>query len=460
MLGNKLRNWTIAAICLLMLGTACPHPAPKDSNTTSRSVQEFPSGNVISPPSAMSSASYLIGHFEYKNGQFDNWMPLAFAQVEVRYTNNTLIDRTYTDAYGNFTSAIDVPESGATVICSASTCSPRVTVLNPETSYTYSADTYPIFVEPNQNKTITIQFRDDNKWFTVFSLHSGLNKGWYYIYNTVGSDVLNATAFYPYGQIPEYLQEDRCMYLPVETYDYSDEILHEYAHYVMHRLYGWWWPPNATGNYSIYAVVNQTMAWTEGWAYYFPLAVAADRVYEAYYESPIDFENQSWATSGWNDGDAVIGRVTGALWDIYDSQNDTSPWNYENLSDGFVRTWDTTSVVCSSGVYGLRMFWNLWNETYYDHSQGLKPAAQLEDWTATLLSIFQNSIDYRGQGDAEVDGVVDGSDNCIVAWRFGSWEEPQPSPRWDYLSDLNHDCVIDGADLAIVRRHFGESYDC
>ena len=458
MLGNQLRNWVIATICLLMLGAVCLHPASKDSNTTSMSVRKFPSGNVISPPSTMSSTSYLIGHFEYQNMQSGNWMPLAFAQVDIRYTNNTLIDRTYTDIYGNFTSAIDVPPSGATIKCSVSTSNPRVMVLNLETNRTYSADTLSVFVEPNQNKTITQQFLDERKWVTVFSLHSGLNKGWYYIYNTVGSDVLGARAFYPYGQIPHYVQEDKCMYLPVDTYNRTDTILHEYGHYSMHFMFNWHWPTNATGDYpSVYEVVNRTMAWTEGWAYYFPLAVKNSGQYDGL-GGTYDFENQSWATLGWADSDSVIGRVAGALFDLYDLQNDAPPWNYERqVSGGFNRTWQIMKTDEPQDFLG---FWVRWNGTYYSHPKSDSDLYNQTDWTNTLMSIFQNSIDYRGLGDVDACGCVTGTDIGNVAWRFGAWEGPPPSPRWDYLYDINHNGHIDGNDVAIASQHFGESYDC
>jgi hypothetical protein len=246
--------------------------------------------------------------------------------------------------------------------------------------------------------------------------------------------------------------------LPGGTYLYTDTILHEYAHYVMHCSFSWHWPPNATGDYpSVYEVVNQTMAWTEGWAYYFPLAVKNSGHLDGW-GATYDFENQSWATPGWNDSDAVIGRVAGALFDLYDLRNDAPRWNYERqISGGFNRTWQIMKTDEPQDFLG---FWVRWNGTYYSHPKNDSDPYNQTDWTATLLSIFQNSIDYRGQGDAEVDGVVDGSDCSTVAWRFGSWEGQQPPSRWDYLSDLNHDCVIDGADLAIAAQHFGESCDC
>jgi parallel beta-helix repeat protein len=52
------------------------------------------------------------------------------------------------------------------------------------------------------------------------------------------------------------------------------------------------------------------------------------------------------------------------------------------------------------------------------------------------------------------DGKVDGEDMMVVAYCFGSYPG---HPRWKPNSDINNDKTIDGADMIIVTRHYGET---
>jgi len=410
-----------------------------------------------------STPSYLIGHFEYYNRKSEEFLPLAFVAVSLYIYGGDKLGTTYTDINGNFTfGPIDVSQDGMNIICYVYTQNDNVIVLKGTTSNTYSDYTWPpIFIQPGENKTITATFYDPEGGFTVFSYHSGLIKGWHYIYETTSSDILNATARYPYPYgIPHYDSETREIHLPTFTYNYTDTILHEYAHYVMHwahyySLHYWYWP-GSSPDYSHNGTSDPTTAWVEGWAFFFPLAVKNNgtyikRVWD--YDEVIDFENQHWCSPGWDDGDKVVGRVTGALWDIYDSQNDS----YDTFSDGFNRTWN---VLLSQPYNGepcnnFFLFWKIWNVTYYTHPK--TNASQLQDWNRTLVAIFQNSIDYRGPGDVNVDGLVDMEDLYYVAIRFGV---SKGDSMWDDRADLNHDDFIDIEDLYTISLNYGKSYDC
>lgn len=380
------------------------------------------------------------------------WRPLAFAWVRVYYANGTSLGAGYTDINGNRTiGPVDVPQQGIYLRCEASTNNTNVIVYKYDTYDIWLFATSNFYVGPDQNG-FSCNFSDPEDALTVFSYHTGLNKGWCYIYNITGTGIQYAAAHYRSAYGPDYDQATREMDFPGYVSDYTDTILHEYAHYVMHQLYNWWWPPNATGDYNLTGIENPNMAWTEGWAYFFPLAVKNNGIYVGY-GGTIDFENKHWCSSGWDDGENVTGRVAGAFLDIFDSNDD----GYDVLRDGFNRVWNTTSYVCSIEYSGFRFFWLAWNSTYYNHPKNSSSPYNLEDWNHTLRAIFQNSIDYRGPGDVNVDGIVDIEDIYYAAIRFGV-EKGQPT--WDYLADLNHDDIIDIADVYIASLNQGKTYDC
>lgn len=453
MLPKKSKILLIVAIYLSMLVILCLPASLADTFMLKRNNSPAISGTSHYLP-ITTVGGYLTGHFEYKNIQSGQWLPLAFTYVRIYYFNRTFLAAGYTDIYGNFTfGPIDIPLNGMTIICSATTTNPHVTVLYHDTNNKWSYEV-TIFIQYGQNSFLC-PFTDPDNAFTVFSYHSGLNRGWYYIYNSTGRDILDAQAQYPSGLGPCYWNRTKRMYLPGYTFGYTDTILHEYAHYVMHCLYNWFWPVNDTYTYTPNNVSDPEVAWVEGWAYFFPLAVQNNTTYEAWQETPINFEILHWCSSGWDDGENVTGRVTGAFWDIFDSQND----GYDVLSDGFNRIWNTTSYICSIEYSGFRFFWLAWNITYYPHPK--QTESELQDWKKTLLALFQNTIDYRGAGDVTVDGITDISDILEVALRFG---KAKGDAGWDKLCDVSPppygDDFIDISDIEYVALYYGATYDC
>lgn len=154
----------------------------------------------------------------------------------------------------------------------------------------------------------------------------------------------------------------------------SDIVQHEYAHAMMYNAYGGWWPPNATGEHQINLNSNINLAWTEGFADFYPLAVTNDKYFN--WDNPA----YSW---GFNleypygdEGDACEARVAGALLDIFDDND-----NYE-LNDytayGFDEIWNIVWNYNNSSFYE---FWNSWKSAGYEKH-------------FTVQSIYLNTIDY------------------------------------------------------------------
>lgn len=396
----------------------------------------------------------VTGNLSYRNFLLNESKPLAWTLVEVCDEFGDLlfdIDGNpgilFTNINGNFTfGPIEAP-GGLWVKLQAYTRTEEVKLLRTYGSDSYSESSVAEFIEEGENRTITWEVSIEPRW-TILSSHTGLTKGWIYIRNQTDHSVKNATARYPFWGGPHYDTETREIHLPEDIinpiWKYPDTILHEYSHYAMHYAYGWYFPENTT-NYSIQEHSNVNVSWTEGWAFFFPLAVKNDPNYDGYVAGKQNFETPYWCSANWDDGDDVVGRVTGALWDIFDSTNDTyAPYDnktYDTFHDGFTYIWNIMNTTPCDTFHD---FWQAWNTSGYPK----QPA---------LLAIFQNSIDYRGTGDVNADGKVDGRDVYEIQIRYGFWKGHPEFAQW---ADLDYDDRIDGRDLFLVNRNFGKDYDC
>lgn len=273
----------------------------------------------------------------------------------------------------------------------------------------------------------------------IYSVQYGLVKGWLYLYNTVGYNTPQVTAFWPYGDWPKYWT-NATIHLPDWACWWSDIMLHEYGHHVMNSLYGY--IPPCMQQHSINLQSDNTTAWAEGWADFYPLAVYNKPIFtwsNGTHYANINLETPTWYSTGWDDGDKVEGRVAGALWDIFDSQNDNTPWYYNHLSDGFQRIW---SIMHTTSCDTFREFWQARNITGYLRND-------------TLMAIFQNTIDCRGPGDVDASCHVDMADISLVIDAFMT---TKGDPGFDKRCDLNNDDSVDMADINIVIDNFGNDY--
>jgi hypothetical protein len=210
----------------------------------------------------------------------------------------------------------------------------------------------------------------------------------------------------------------------------------------MNSLYGY--IPPTMEEHSINLRSDSTTAWAEGWANFYPLIVFNDPIFtwsNGTHYANINLETPHWCSSGWDDGDEVEGRVAGALWDIYDSQNDNAPWYYDSFSDGFQRIWN---IMHTTPCDTFHEFWQAWNTSGYPKQQA-------------LMAIFQNSIDYRGKGDINADGIVNYLDAIILG---AAWGSIKGDANFDKRADLNYDDSINYLDSAILGANYGNDYDC
>ncbi|MCI0519963.1 MAG: hypothetical protein L0Z70_06855 [Chloroflexi bacterium] len=117
----------------------------------------------------------------------------------------------------------------------------------------------------------------------------------------------------------------------------ADYVIHEAAHHYMWNASNWWYPNYDCWSHQMFLAMNESCAWSEGWADFFPLMLTVDVPapggFDTYYdkdESPCDGD---YGTDYWNleahgqgdgfaEGDIVEGRVAGALYDLFDFADD------------------------------------------------------------------------------------------------------------------------------------------
>jgi Dockerin type I domain len=274
-------------------------------------------------------------------------------------------------------------------------------------------------------------------WWT-YCINFGLTRGYYYLYTSVAYTVPYVTAVWPFETSPHYHAGGN-IHLPSWACWWPDVILHEYAHHVMYSLYGF--IPPALEEHYMTLRSDATTGWVEGWADFFPLAVFNKQNFvlgiNATHGVSYNLEVPTWYSSGWDNGDQVEGHVAGALLDVFDSAND----GYDTFSNGFTHIWN---VLSSQTDNTFHEFWQAWCVGNYQRQ-------------ATLMAIFQNSIDYRGLADVNGDGIVDVFDAILLA---NAMNTHRGDPGWDQRADLNYDDVIDTYDAVILSANFGHKYGC
>ena len=113
-------------------------------------------------------------------------------------------------------------------------------------------------------------------------------------------------------------------------------------------------------------------AWTEGWADFMPMAVQGTNVWNGH-----QIEAKTWPVPPDPDGtgDAIEGRVAGALYDLFDNTND----GWDQVSFGFSPIWNILRT--GTRETNFSEFWSSWRSQGY----GQHLAVQ---------AIYQNTIDY------------------------------------------------------------------
>jgi hypothetical protein len=112
-----------------------------------------------------------------------------------------------------------------------------------------------------------------------------------------------------------------------------DVVTHEYGHAVMHYAYGGD-SPSPGGHHSFGDdSQNSSLAWSEGWATGFMLALRPDGHYN-WNEGDTGQNIESFSDAGNRDGNRNEGRVAAAILDMIDANNDANGGNVNRGRDG------------------------------------------------------------------------------------------------------------------------------
>jgi len=166
----------------------------------------------------------------------------------------------------------------------------------------------------------------------------------------------------------------------------ADTVVHETGHHLMYNATGYWtWWDVSCYDHNIFSLEDVNCAWTEGWGDFLALAVNNDACFD-WGMGPCgadggDFANLEIRNRNDNPppypwGDAVEGRVAGALYDLWDNTNEPA---YDSATFGLAPI--AKIVLQGSAEERFSAFWVGWKAS----GQNKHHAAR---------AIYQNTIDY------------------------------------------------------------------
>lgn len=191
------------------------------------------------------------------------------------------------------------------------------------------------------------------------------------------------------------------IYLEEDTPKSEDTSIHELGHNYMYNIFDNWLPttycpsPHYTSRLS-----HTNCALTEGWATFLALYMNDDPVYDWPSGARLDQEN----TSSYDEGSSVEGRITGALWDMFDNNNDGTdigniPFSdiyhalYDNRITNFSEYWDKYKSL----GYDQEIVGSLWQNTlYYDLPIDSLQQIEAEHYTLLNEILIQKTTDIGG----------------------------------------------------------------
>ncbi len=269
--------------------------------------------------------------------------------------------------------------------------SDKLVVINPDSGTTpdidnsYSATSSSATVLSDGTRSIgTWTLNDGGFPEQAFWTERDIIDVFYYVWNTTGSgqspqETTGSTTVEWNSSTPNgaYYTQGGNIHMGVDNPDTSKSVIHEFGHNIMYTVYGNTFPTtNCPSPHYLKSSSHVNCAWTEGWANGLVVLVTNDPVLRYYSGATENIETPTWGTTDWDEGDDVEGRIVGVLWDLVDGNNEGT----DKTSNLFPDLWDT---LYHQNDNNLSEFWSAWQSRHSGSKDNV------------LLSIYQNSIDYR-----------------------------------------------------------------
>lgn len=231
-----------------------------------------------------------------------------------------------------------------------------------------------------------------------------LAEAWLYMQANTEQDPGVLTAYWSPGSQdgPRYDIANHSLHFRDEDAGYQSLIIQYAAYALLHNIYGQLpsaWepciqnPPSEPRNR-----ITAACALVHGLAMFLPLGVAEDPRFETPSVAEIDMDLAKAGSVGWQDGDLVPGRITGAFWDLH--ENDQTEEEYDKFDASFADIWD---VFAASRPDTMAEWWTGWK-------------ALGKNGCTAVGSLFQNTIDYNTPPSVQPipDIVLDEDDTAIL----------------------------------------------
>ncbi len=198
----------------------------------------------------------------------------------------------------------------------------------------------------------------------------------------------------------------------------ADVVVHEAAHHYLYNRANWWVLDASCFNHQIFSQVNsETCAWSEGWADFLPLLVNNDACFDwargpcgagggAFENLEVRSRNDMPPAFPW--GDRVEGRIAGALYDLFDNNNE----GFDSAAFGFGPI--AAIVLDNQAEDRFFTFWQRWQASNNNRHRALH-------------AFYQNTIDYN------TPPRFDPPLPNLVALRGVAW--PRALDLWSYAVD-------------------------
>ncbi|MEW5868572.1 MAG: hypothetical protein AB1894_04800 [Chloroflexota bacterium] len=310
---------------------------------------------AVAIPDFPKSTVTVTGYWKFWDKD-SNLRDLKYARVEVwdynATTSHTLLGVAYTNSDGYYSITVTSTEvEGPDIYDKIFACNGHSVWVGAsfnDTNTTYFYSTEDEVYWNIGGGTLNLGMRnipyDDYRWaYYIYDLIA--DDAWNYLYYTVGWDNhYNLGVQWHLNNFGSSYYDNSVEGINVGHLDRRDPdvILHEYGHFVMHKIYTNYPTHDCTGHVW-YLPFSEECGWKEGWPTYLQAAIQGDKFYEdmdnAYLiyslEMPLHPSSQIELT-----GADVESVVAAALWDVFDSEVEV----WDKLASGIQDAWEIVDI--------------------------------------------------------------------------------------------------------------------